>query len=66
MAFKVGDQVQLISGGPAMTVEGAPGKNAHLRHKDKTHYWCTWFKGATRDSDNFIEGTLKIYVPPVK
>ena len=49
-----------------MTVEGAPGKNAHLRHKDKTHYWCTWFKGATRDSDNFIEGTLKIYVPPVK
>jgi uncharacterized protein YodC (DUF2158 family) len=34
MKFKVGDIVQLKSGGPLMTIESA---------QDDGTYWCVWF-----------------------
>ncbi len=34
MQFKVGDTVQLKSGGPVMTIDSAIGSG---------EYWCVWF-----------------------
>lgn len=50
MAFKVGDIVQLKSGGPKMTVSGV---------LDKGNYTCTWFRGATHESGYFNENVLQ-------
>ena len=65
LAFSYGDLVQLKSGGPPMTVEGIPGVKANYSQQPND-YWCTWFKGATRDSDGFPEHVLKSYVAPSK
>jgi uncharacterized protein YodC (DUF2158 family) len=46
--FKVGDIVQLKSGGPAMTVDEDQG----------THVWTTWFAGAKREKGRFAVQTL--------
>lgn len=56
--YKPGDIVQLKSGGPPMTVSrvGIDGEG----------YWCTWFKGASKESSHFDEETLKIYEAPKK
>ncbi|MBN9495864.1 MAG: DUF2158 domain-containing protein [Alphaproteobacteria bacterium] len=51
--FKLGDIVQLKSGGPAMTVAGIGPTGG---------YFCEWFKGASKDSAYFEEYTLKPYV----
>lgn len=50
--FKTGDQVQLRSGGPIMTVEKYSGEKMVA---------CIWFEGGRGDkkSDNFLEDTLK-------
>ena len=51
--FKTGDQVQLKSGGPIMTVEKYAGENTVT---------CIWFEGGgkgDKKSDKFIEDTLK-------
>lgn len=53
--FKVGDVVQLKSGGPAMTVDEL---------NNSGNYWCVWFKGASRERGNFASDTLKPYVAP--
>jgi uncharacterized protein YodC (DUF2158 family) len=54
--FKVGDVVQLKSGGPAMTIEGI-GKygfaNTNVRAK------CTWFDGKKMVDELFELATLK-------
>jgi len=55
--FKIGDIVQLKSGGPAMTV-------AKIRDADK-EYRCAWFKGASHESGFFVEDALQPYVAPV-
>lgn len=54
--FKLGDIVQLKSGGPAMTIN------------DSTDYgWrCQWFRGASLEQGHFEEHTLKHYVAPKK
>jgi uncharacterized protein YodC (DUF2158 family) len=64
-SFKVGDVVQLKSGGPPMTVDGLPGQKLNYQ-QGPTEYWCTWFKGATRDEGGFGEHLLQAYIPPVK
>lgn len=56
--FKAGDIVQLKSGGPAMTVEKCAERDGH--------YWCVWFKGASRERAAFDETSLKPFVPPAK
>jgi uncharacterized protein YodC (DUF2158 family) len=51
MKFKVGDQVELLSGGPVMTVESLDGSGG---------VWCVWFNSYMDVRKvSFIEGTLK-------
>ena len=57
--FKVGDVVELKSGGPAMTITDGP-------NGTENHYWTTWFKGASKEKGNFPEGALNAYEPPKK
>jgi uncharacterized protein YodC (DUF2158 family) len=46
MSFKIGDTVQLKSGGPKMTIESI---------QDDGSYWCVWFvdKGDQRKGAPF-------------
>lgn len=64
-AFNRGDIVQLKSGGPPMTVDSLPGDSKHYEQTGE-EYWCTWFKGATRDQGGFEEHLLQPYEPPKK
>lgn len=51
--FKLGDIVQLKSGGPKMTVtEEAEGD------EDDAPLWCTWFAGAKKTVGEFPIGSL--------
>jgi uncharacterized protein YodC (DUF2158 family) len=52
MEFKVGDVVQLRSGGPRMTVQSI---NASTKDVE-----CTWFDGSERFKDMFQPEMLKI------
>ncbi|URK88597.1 DUF2158 domain-containing protein [Rhizobium sp. RCAM05350] len=56
--FKVGDLVQLKSGGPPMTVQEW--------HGAMSKYQCVWFKGASHENGYFTEGSLHLYVAPAK
>jgi len=47
MEFKIGDTVQLKSGGPKMTISSIP-TNSKL-----TGYGCKWFAGAKLESGHF-------------
>jgi uncharacterized protein YodC (DUF2158 family) len=53
--FKVGDVVQLKSGGPKMTVSELESDN---------RVFCIWFSGNDRKSDTFIAQALKLYEKP--
>ncbi|MCA8304170.1 DUF2158 domain-containing protein [Burkholderia seminalis] len=53
--FKVGDIVQLKSGGPEMTVNALPGV-----YRDD--YQCQWFAGKKLEAGDFPENSLQ----PVK
>jgi uncharacterized protein YodC (DUF2158 family) len=53
MAFKVGDTVQLKSGGPRMTVTSL-GSNF-----GQPIVWCAWFDGTTQFSDHFPIDAVK-------
>lgn len=67
--FKKGDVVQLLSGGPGMTVDAEPGDpvNAYSSTpKARTNYRCEWFKGATAAHGEYAEHLLQKFVPPVK
>ncbi|MHA6913766.1 YodC family protein [Ralstonia pseudosolanacearum] len=44
--FKVGDIVQLKSGGPVMTVRSTPAAS-------QPGYWCQWFAGKKLEIGNF-------------
>lgn len=51
-SFKEGDEVQLKSGGPKMTVEEVDGENIT----------CIWFDSKnTPQHKTFIDATLKLY-----
>lgn len=52
--FKVGDQVPLKSGGPAMTVAERPSMPGG-------EYYCRWFEGADVKAHNFHEEMLEPY-----
>ncbi len=45
--YKIGDIVQLKSGGPKMTVDTIPKLPTH------NHYGCTWFAGAKKEQSSF-------------
>ncbi len=64
MAFKLGDIVQLKSGGPPMTVSEFFTGISGTAKKDEM--WCTWFRGASKERALFEEHTLKPYEPPRK
>lgn len=51
-AFKVGDIVQLKSGGPEMTVKAVPPPHSEL-------YTCQWFAGKKLESGTFPSDSLK-------
>lgn len=51
--FRVGDVVQLRSGGTRMTIE----------HIDGDQIACTWFEGKALERAMFVAGALKKYVP---
>lgn len=55
--FKIGDLVQLKSGGPVMTVEA-------VRPIDGSDYRCTWFNGKKLECGNFYHATLKKHEEP--
>lgn len=52
MAFKVGEIVQLKSGGPKMTVTGAPSDQYNKI------YATSWFAGAKLEHGHFPEQSL--------
>ena len=58
--FKSGDLVELLSGGPVMTVQN---KDTLQSGKDKTVYRCQWFNGKKLEYGNFHEASLKIHTP---
>lgn len=52
--FAPGDQVQLKSGGPKMTVETI----TKGQFADSPTYFCTWFSGAKHNKHGFSEAAL--------
>ncbi|MGC2970456.1 YodC family protein [Paraburkholderia aspalathi] len=50
--FKIGDIVQLKSGGPEMTVQSIPSSTS-------SSYRCQWFAGKKLESGPFPEESLK-------
>lgn len=58
--FKVGDVVQLKSGGPKMTVSSVPrGPNPDIPLDMGTkNYNCRWFKGGSLEHGQFEEELL--------
>ncbi len=55
MPFNPGDQVQLKSGGPIMTVKEHRERG---RHQEGVH--CQWFAGKKLESGIFVEESLEI------
>lgn len=53
--WKIGDLVELKSGGPCMTIK-------HVDPDGRAH--CHWFNGNQHDSDTFPPETLKPWVEP--
>jgi uncharacterized protein YodC (DUF2158 family) len=53
MTFKIGDIVQLKSGGPSMTVTGLP-------HENSDCYETTWFWGEKYTAHYFPPASLKL------
>jgi len=65
--FNKGDVVQLISGGPAMTVDAVPGEPvSKFDREERKDYRCEWFKGATAAHGNYGEHLLQTFVLPKK
>jgi len=55
--FSIGATVELISGGPVMTVKG-PSANSRV--------WCQWFAGKKLEQGEFPVDSLKHAAVPVK
>lgn len=54
--LKIGDQVQLISGGTVMTIE-----DIDAVHPDKPFASCVWFDGKKLFKENIMLAALKKY-----
>ena len=50
--FKVGDLVQLKSGGPVMTIE---------KINNAESIFCVWFRDVELTSANFLQDTLELF-----
>ena len=64
--FKVGDQVELISGGPVMTVQRVVSRSpmgVMVDDDDTGHIRCQWFSGKKLEAGNFPAGSLKRVQP---
>lgn len=55
--YKPGDVVQLVSGGPNMTVEEVHKK---ISGDFNGTYRCTWFSGQKHNAHNFAEEAVKL------
>jgi uncharacterized protein YodC (DUF2158 family) len=62
--FKVGDTVQLKSGGPKMTVTDTKRDPVNLIDEDSIE--CMWFAGAKREVGRFPPAALMPYVDEKK
>ena len=60
--YNIGDQVQLKSGGPCMTINELI--KHYPREEFKGNYRCQWFAGKKLDNGVFPEDSLQDYVPP--
>ncbi|WP_081057260.1 YodC family protein [Burkholderia cepacia] len=60
LKFKIGDIVQLKSGGPEMTVQSLPSATT------TTSYRCQWFAGKKLESGPFPEESLMPVQPKTK
>ncbi len=60
LTFKIGDIVQLKSGGPEMTVKSLPSTS------NGTQYVCQWFAGKKLEQGSFPSDSLKTFVPEKK
>lgn len=60
--YSIGDQVQLKSGGPCMTVNEA--MLHHISEEFLDKYKCQWFSGKKLDIGTFPENSLETYVAP--
>ena len=58
--YKIGDQVQLKSGGPSMTINEA--MRNHSTKDFLNEYKCQWFAGKKLDNGRFPEDSLEPYV----
>lgn len=56
--FKIGDVVQLKSGGPCMTIEVILKEISQRKEIFSGRYGCVWFQGDERRTDNFLEDIL--------
>ena len=61
MTFKVGDQVQLKSGGPVMTVAGVVKHLSGMVDVQQTngHIKCQWFSGKKLETGAFPSESLQ-------
>lgn len=57
--YSIGDQVQLRSGGPSMTINEVV---AHSSKEFLDRYKCQWFAGKKLDNGVFPEDSLQDYV----
>ena len=57
-ALKVGDLVELKSGGPRMTVEGI-GDYSPMGVEGRNKAQCVWFSGSKKESGVFELATLR-------
>jgi uncharacterized protein YodC (DUF2158 family) len=58
MAFKVGEIVQLRSGGPKMTVTAVHTSDSLSLRSDSASYSTSWFAGAKLEHGRFPEESL--------
>jgi len=52
--FKIGDVVQLKSGGPLMTINSV----------EESEYYCQWFVDNKMNDGSFHRDSLELYTPP--
>lgn len=55
--LKIGDTVELKSGGPPMTI---------TKYDGREYFTCQWFAGEKLEEDLFTPGSLQLVVKPHK
>jgi uncharacterized protein YodC (DUF2158 family) len=59
MKFKIGEQVQLKSGGPVMTVAGVVQAPPNVFNSANGHIRCQWFSGKKLENGAFPAESLR-------